>query len=255
MNAKTYFLTEKEKADVLSMALSGEILNKDIAAKFGRRPSAVSYCLRKLGVRNTAKDKVMGKWNIKHAHLRESAMRYFVTHTAEETEKKFKLTHSEFKSLMTYGYRDKTLLHVRKDKRRHDSWTAYEFKFLLQHSGLMPREWIAKKLKRGGLEAIRGKLEQLSIASKSVNGLTLSQFREAFNKEPDFYLQTKAGPGQGKYNATYFKIIPWVWLDQELKAKRLKTHKIFRKLIASMALFQEWFFDGDALIKMQRICK
>lgn len=253
MNAK-YGWTDKETLEIVNMASSGAILNKDIAAYFDRRPAAVTFKLKTLGIKNTAIKYVIGKWNSKHAHLREDLLRYYLTHSAEECQKRFKLTPSEFKSCLIYAYRIPEFKHLRKETRRHDAWTAYEFKFLLQHSGFRSREWIAKKLKRGGHLGIKDRLEMLGVASKSVNGLTLSKFREAFNKEPDFYLKTKAGPGRGKYSATYYKIIPWVWLDQELKAKRLKTHKIFRKLIASMALFQEWVFEGDALIKMQRIC-
>lgn len=191
----------------------------------------------------------------KHAHLRENVMRYYLTHTAEECQRKFKLTKSEFKSLCTVSYKIPELKHLRKETRRHDAWSAKEFRFLLQHSGLKPRDWIAKELNRGGHLGIKDRLERLGIASKSVNGLTLSQFREAFGTEPGFCLKTQAGPTRGVHGESYYKIIPWVWLDQELKARRLRTHKTFRQLIAAMALFQEWVFDGDSLKKMKRICK
>lgn len=254
MNGKKQWSEENETA-LVNMASSGVFLNKDIANRLNKSPNLISWKLKQLGIKNTAAQAIMGKWNSKHSHLREPAMRYFLTHTWEETREKFKLTESELKSLFTVGYRDPKLKHLRKDTRRKDGWTAKEFKFLLQHSGLMPRDWIASELNRGGRLGIKDRLEKLGVASKSVNGLTLSQFRVAFGREPEFYLMTKAGPGRGKYSATYFKIIPWVWLEQELRARRLKTHKIFRKLIASMALFQEWVFDGNALKKMKRICK
>ncbi|MGZ3742727.1 MAG: hypothetical protein ACXVB1_00200 [Pseudobdellovibrionaceae bacterium] len=241
----------QDEYDLLGQLIKDGLTNKEIAEIIGRPFPAIAIKAHRIfGGNPNYRAKIT-----KHAHIREDAMRYFLTHTAEETECKFKLTKSQFRSLMTVGYRIPEFKHLRKETRRHDAWNAYEIKFLLQHSGLRSREWIAKKLKRGGHLGIKDRLEMLGIASKSVNGLTLSQYREAFNKEPEFYLQTKAGPGRGKYSSTFYKIIPWVWLDQELKAKRLKTHKIFRKLIASMALFQEWVFDGDALNKMQRICK
>lgn len=191
----------------------------------------------------------------KHVHLREPVMRYFLTHSADETAKKFKLTGSEFKSLMTSAYRDPTFSHLRKETRNHAKWATKDFKFLFTHSGLMPRSWIAKKLKRGGELGIKDRLDKLGISSKSLNGLTLSQYRDAFACEPGFYLRTKAGPGQGKHARTYFKIIPWVWIDAEIKDKRLRAPKLMRKLVQSMALFQEWVYEGDALEKMKKICQ
>jgi hypothetical protein len=253
------WFTEAEKAEILSLALSGEVLNKDIAARFGRRPAAVTYCLKQLGVRNTAKDKIVGKWNNKHAHLREDLLKYYLNHTAEECQKRFKLTPSEFRSCLTYAYKIEDLKHLRKETRRHDPWSVKELRFLLAHAGLQPRDWIAKKLNRGGALGIKDRLDLLGVSSQNLNGLTLSKFRILFNKDPDFYLQTKAGPRRSLKNrettASYYKIIPWVWMDQEIKAKRLMAPPMYQKMIQSMALFQEWVHGGNALKKMKRICK
>lgn len=248
--------TKAQERELTQLANQEKFFFTEIAEKIGKSPAAVRWKAKQLGLASSKSYLLdrMGKWNSKHSHLREPVMRYFMSHTAEETQKKFKLTQSEFKSITTVSYRDPKLKHLRKDKRNHNPWSAREFKFMLQHAGLKPRAWIAKRLKRGGPLGIKDRLETLGIASKSVNGITLSQFREAFGKEPGFYLETEAGPGRGKYSATYYKIIPWVWLDQEIKARRLKTAPVFRQLVCSMAMFQEWIFDGDALDKLQRIC-
>lgn len=190
----------------------------------------------------------------KHAHLREPVMTYFLDHTWEETRKKFKLTQSELKSLFTVGYRIPELAHLRKDTREKSAWTTKQLQFLLTHSGLQPRDWIGKKLKRGNHICMKEKLAQLGVSSKNLNGLTLSQFREAFGREPEFVLETKAGPGRGG-TPTYYKIIPWVVLDEWRRQRKIKCHPIMRKLIKSMALFQEWIHEGNALRKMKKICK
>lgn len=255
MKDKSYFISEYEAAEIVSMALSGNILNKDIAKRIGRNPGAVSYCLRRIGVKNTAKDKIIGKWNNIHAHLREPLLKYFLNHSAEECQKKFNLTASQFKSCITYAYKQPELTHIRKDNRRHDPWSTKELKFLLKHCGIMPRDWIAKELSRGGELGIKDRLELLGISSKNLNGLTLSQFRQAFGIEPKFFIQTKAGPGYGKYSPTFYKIIPWVWINTEIKNGRLKTHPMFVQLVSSMAIFQEWIFEGNALRKLKRIVK
>lgn len=255
MKDKSFFISDREAAEIVAMALSGDILNKDIAARIGRMPGAVSYCLKRNGVRNTAKDKIVGKWNNKHAHLRGPLLKYFLNHSAEECQKKFKLTPSEFKSCLTYAYKHPEFAHIRKDRRRHDAWSTKELKFLLRHSGIMPRDWIAKELNRGSELGIKDRLELLGISSKNLNGLTLTQFREAFGVDPKFYIQTKAGPGQGKHSSTFYKIVPWVCINVEIEKGRLKTHPMFVQLVSSMAIFQEWIFDGNALGKLKRIVK
>jgi hypothetical protein len=190
----------------------------------------------------------------KYAHIREPAMRYFLTHTFEETRERFKLTRQELENLLCGGYRDPKLKHLRKDTRRNDPWTAGELRFLLQHARLMPQDWISAQLKRGHSRSVRGRLKVLALPSRTINGISVAQFRDAFGSDPSFYLQTTAGPGR-KGSQPHVKIVPWVWLDQELSAGRLRTAPVFRELVRAMALFQDWIFEGDALEKMVRICE
>lgn len=248
--------TREHEAELRRLAMEARFFFTEIAEKMGLKVQSVRWKAKQLGIPSTQKTlkNRMGKWNAKHAHLREKLLTYYLNHSAEQCQKKFKLTPSEFKSCLTYGYRDPTLKHLRKETRRHDSWSTRELKFLLQHCGIMPRDWIGKKLKRGTPVCVKERMEKLGISSRTLNGITLSQFILAFGERPSFTLKTKAGPGRGG-TPTYFQIVPWVWLDQEIKMRKLKTTRPFRKVIATMALFQEWIFDGDALKKLKRIAK
>lgn len=242
---------KQEEYDLLGQLIKDGLTNREISEIIERPFAAIAIKAQRIfGGNPNYRMKIT-----KHKHIRKDVMTYFLNHTAEQTKDKFKLTQSEFKSVCTISYKIPELKHLRKDKRRHDAWSAKEFKFMLQHSGLMPRDWIAKKLKRGGHEAVRGKLELLNISSRTINGITISQFRVAFQKEPGFYLSTKAGPNGGITKSSHFKIIPWVYLNQEIKIGNLQAPRIFIQLVESMALFQEWIFEGNALNKMKIITR
>jgi len=253
-----YGWSEDDEHRLRKLASKGSMFYTEIAEALGKTPQSVRWKAKKLGLqstRATLRDR-FGKWNSRHAHLREPAMRYFLRHSFEETRKKFGLTKREMKSLMSASYLDPRLKHLRKETRDHSPWSAAQLKFLLRHAGLRNRDWIAERIGRGNRTCIKERMQALGIASRTIQGITLSQFIQAFGRRPDFYLQTAAGPNGGAKGTlpTRWKIIPWVWLDQELKAKRLKTAPEFRHLVAAMAMFQEWIFEGNAIAKMKRIC-
>jgi len=230
----------------------------EIAKELGKKPASVLWRMKKLRL-ESARTRVterFGKWNSKHAHLREEVLRYFQTHSWAQTAKKFGLSDSELKSLFTVAYKMKKLAHIRKDKRDHSPWTTAQLKFLLRHAGLRPRKWIMEQLGRGNNVChIKERMQALGVSSRTLQGITLSQFRQAFGQEPKFYLQTDAGPDGGPKGTlpTRWKIIPWVWLDRELKARRLKTSREFAILVSARATFQDWIFEGNALRKMKKI--
>lgn len=249
--------TKSQERELIRLHSKNTMFFTEIAEKIGKPVQLVRWKAKQLGLESTQVTLRgrMGQWNAKHSHLRELVMTYFLDHTWEETRKKFKFTQSELKSLFTVAYRDPKFAHLRKDTRTKREWNTKDYKLLLQNSGIMPREWIGKKLRRGNAHScIKERLQKLGVSSKNLNGITITQFREAFGNEPEFYIQTKAGPGRNG-TPTYYKIIPWVWLDQEIKAKRLKTAKIFKDLIKSMALFQNWIFEGEALEKLGKVNK
>ncbi|MBL7544293.1 MAG: hypothetical protein JNL11_10770 [Bdellovibrionaceae bacterium] len=240
----------KQNLKMLSNLIDKGLTNVEIAEKLGSSREAITLIANRYLKGNQNYQKRITK----HAHLREPVMKYFLKHTASECQKKFKLTNSEFKSLMTVGYRDPKFKHLRKETRRHDAWSAKEYKFLLQHSGLRSRKWIAEKLNRGGELGIKDRLDLHGISSKNLNGLTLSQFRDAFGKDPEWFIQTSAGPGGNLHGGLtgYFKIVPWVYLKREFELKRLSSHTIIVQLVEAMAMFQDWFYEGNALKKLKK---
>lgn len=143
---------------------------------------------------------------------------------------------------MSISYRLPEFAHLRKDQRQHREWTTEEYIFLLRHAGLKPRDWIAKKLKRGGPIGIKERLQKIGVSSRTLNGLTVSQYRVAFGKEPSWYLETKAGPGNGSNVAMvgYYKIVPWVQLEKELRNRRICSDPTFETVIGTMSVFQKW---------------
>lgn len=256
----SYRWTEDQIETLKRLAGQKKYFFTEIAPKIGKPVASVRWKAKQLGLESTQRylNARMGKWNSKHIHKRGAVMKYFLTHTWEETQKHFELTKSELKSLFTIGYRMQEFAHLRKDKRNHTGWSVKEHVFLLRHAGLRPRKWIMKELGRGNNVChIKERLQTMGLSSRTLQGLTLSQFREAFGQEPAFFLQTDAGPDGGLKTSlsTRWKIVPWVWLDQEIKAKRLKTVRELAMLISTRAMFQEWIFGGNALRKMKRIVK
>lgn len=257
MTEINYRWAPEEIATLQRLAMRGDLFYSEIAEKLGRSAASVRWKAKKLNLPSTRDSNArhrIGSWNAKHRHLREAVFEYFLTHTKEQTRKAFGLSDSEIKSLFTVGYRDPSLKHLRKETREHSPWSASQLTLLLRYSGFRPRKWIAEKIGRGNEKScIKERLNKLGIASRNLQGLTLSQFRQAFRKDPDFFIQTDAGPQGSFQRSTHWKIIPWVYLHQEIQAKRLRTTKELSILIATHALFQNWIFEGNALSKIQVI--
>lgn len=246
--------TEDEYARVRVLIKQG-LTTPEIAERIGRPRSGVAIKVQRVcGGNPNYRLKIT-----KHKHLRVRLLRYYKNHTAIECQKHFGLTQIEFKSCLTVAYKLKSAKHIRKETRDHSPWSADQLKFLLQHAGLRPRQWIVERVGRGkSIYIVKERLMALGLASRNLQGITLSQFRQAFGKDPDFFLQTDAGPKglSGVWlKAPHWKIVPWVWLDQEIKAKRLHARSEFRILISTHAMFQEWIFEGNALKKMKKIVR
>lgn len=255
MTAK-YGWTKSEERELIRLAMSGKILNKDIAKKLGRTAMAVNAKLERMGVRNRAIEKKMGRWNCRYSdEFKKSVVEFFKNHTIDECAEKFELSKGQVIGIIQ-RYRESGFISSNfKDSRNKNTWTSDDYRFLLSHAGLMPRSWIANKLERGSESSIKDRLKRLNISSRSINGLTVSQFCEAFGKNPEFCLSTKAGPKRESINLpTHYKIVPWVWMDEEIKSGRLKTVKPMELLISSMAMFQRWIYGTRALEKMKKIC-
>lgn len=135
-------------------------------------------------------------------------------------------------------------------------YSLNQLKFTLQYSGLMPKNWIANELGfKSGL-VIKHKLSQLGLTAKNLQGLNIGRFKLAFDERPEFYLQTGIGPrGNKKVQIqANSKIVPWVWLREQIILNRIHASDDFKLFIHARAMFQEWIFEGNALEKMKAIC-
>jgi hypothetical protein len=242
----------KQELDQAKNMIGEGLLIKDIAQKFGVRPNTASMILRRHGIKNDNYKKTIGSWNIKHKHLRKDVMMYFMKFTENETKKKFGLTDSEFKSLMTAGYGMPELRNYRKDKRTKRKWTLGELINILKMSGIKSRDEIAKELNRGNQRVIKEFLMKKQIITpKYTNGLTVSVFVELFGEYPDFFIQTSAGPGSRNMKTNVqatsnFKIVPWVYIDDWIKNTSKNIPDFLKKTAEAMAVFQEWIHEGNA---------
>jgi len=231
--------TKDEVTKLKSLLANKKLIATEIAERLGKSPGAVRYKMKRLGIspreRAVATGR-LGKWNAKHAHIREKAVTYFLTHTFDETREKFGLTRSELKSLQTAAYRDPALAHLRKDRRRKDVWSFEETMFLLRASGLQQRSWIARKLKRGGVHAVKEMVSRLNANTRYINGLPRKLAEELIGHEVEGF-KVKAGPsGKGVDGRPI--IVPWVVIYSEARrSARIPPH--IRDAIGAMAKFQK----------------
>ena len=238
---RKYGWSASEKRE-LKRLLKTNLLCTEIAEKLGKKPQTVRHQARQLGIspaKRAKKSGKMGAWNSKHSHLREKVMTYFLTHTWDETKKKFKLTQSEAKSLFTVGYRDPRLMHLRKDTRRNDVWSLDETLFLLQHAGIQPRIWIARKLKRGERHTVKEQVKRLNCGSRYINGVPTKWAELLLRKTVDTGMKVKAGP-RGPHGNVDCRPILITWVDLYSKAKRcshIPDHIV--AAIGVMATFQK----------------
>lgn len=245
---------KKDKEEQLTeLVISGKYTYGEISEIMGMNKNQITTKTQSLGLKNP----VYLKRITKHSHIREAAMTYFLTHTFEQTMNKFSLTRSELKSLMTVSYRDPKLSHLRKDNRRKDCWSLDEKIFMIQHSGIQPRSWIANKLGRGTMHSVKESLRRMCSGSKWVNGMPKTWAIELFGPWdiPD-YIETKAGlSGKGSHGqkgAFYYRIVPWVLCDQLLKKYKGAIEPDVATMIRSMAKFQRWIHrskSDKALVK------
>lgn len=234
--------TDEEVSTLKDLASQNKLFMSEIAKELNKDPEVVRWKAHQLGVFSKPKNR-MGEWNSKHAHLREKVMKYFTKHTFEETADHFGLTRSELRSLLTVSYKDPKLAHIRKDKRRHDAWTAKELLFLNQHAGIKPRAWIAQKLKRGTMESVKESLFRLNTGSRYINGLPERIASIIVQGSPVWSFKTAAG-APGPDGNCHIRCVPWVALEREIKGKRIPSE--YRMSIKAMARFQRWIHNSKS---------
>lgn len=263
--------TPEMVAELRAHVAENKLFMKEIAERMGLKPTVVLHKCRKLGIRTNPPGR-FAEWNVKHKHLREPAMKYFLTHSLEETRKHFGLTHSEVGSLFRVAYRDPSLKHLRKDDRCHDAWELDQVLFVLRHVGVRPGEWIAKSLRRGKTRhGVKDLLENHCSGAQSryLNGMPLSLATAVFGEQVRTrVIKTKAGPrgnsradGKVRRRCDFaYKLLPWIeaeelldrgltrqlkgsgrWSpERALRAPRLKVSRDVEKMIRALAQFQRW---------------
>jgi hypothetical protein len=191
----------------------------------------------------------------KHKHLHGPLLRYYLNHSAEQCQDRFGFTPSEFKSCLTYAYKDPNLRRVRKETRRHDAWSLKEKLFLIQHAGIQPRAWIARKLRRGGVHSVKEELERLQMNSKFVNGMPRKYLLEILGpRDCPEGIKTKAGPPGGGRGDFRFIIIPWTECEQLSRRFPRRFDPETKAGIRGMAMFQRWVFglkDGSIVKRIE----
>ena len=238
----------KEKIDLVKAEIKNGLTNKEIAEKMGfSRASIAIISERRCGGNPNYRIR-----QTKHKHISEEVFKYFLTHSKKETIEKFKITESEFKSIFTYGYKRKELSHLRKDTRQNHKrfWTENELLTILQMSGIRNRTVIANKLDRGNSRVIKEYLQKRGLmGAKYTNGLSLTLTRELLCIEPEFYIDTDAGPSnlvREGHLTGHFKIIPWVYMKDLIDHKQINPPEFVKKLVEAMSAFQEWIHQGNA---------
>lgn len=231
--------TEYQVTRLKELCSLNKYFMNEIGERIGKNPQSVRWVAHKLGVWSKPEGR-QGEKNIKHKHLQEEVMKYFLTHTLKETEDHFNLTPSNLSSLFTNAYKDSKFKHLRKDRRNHTPWSDRDWIFMVRHSGIMPREWIAKKLKRGETyNSVEDALAKFKGLGKYMNGMPVRWAANIFAAEELAHaIKTRAGPTGCSERGSDFRylLIPWVTAERLIKHKELP--KEVRIGIEALARFQ-----------------
>jgi hypothetical protein len=241
--------TDKE-IELLKSLHSQGYLFSEIAESLCRKPAMVRHKARSLGLK--VHKHRLGKWNEKHAHLREKILKYFLTRSWSEVRDHFGLTDSELKSCFTSAYRDPSLSHLRKNKRSRSSWTLKQRLTLLRNSGIRSRKWIAEKTGRSKVsyQTVKEELSRLGIGSKYVNGIPLNWFKHIAPGLEPRTIKTKAGPSAPGVDC-HFVLVSWVECWRVTKHRR-NIHPTYRESFRAMADFQRFVFQTKDDLKIKR---
>lgn len=227
--------TEDEKMRLRELVATGKYTYPEIAIFLGRGKASTLNKGLELGLKN----KAYINQKTKHKHLREPVMRYFLTHTWEETRVRFGLTRSELKTIFTVSYRDPKLSHLRKDRRRKDPWTIKETLALCQNAGLISRREIARRLNRGSMHAVKEAASRLNSSTRYLNGIPLNLAQLI---DPQIRgIKTRAG-APGPNGKCHFNLIPWVVLEDVIKRRGCRVPEEIQIGVKALASFQRFIY-------------
>lgn len=177
-------------------------------------------------------------------------MRYFKTHTARETARKFKLRHGQIIGLNETSRLMGLMKPTFKDKRIKKPWTLEELLYLIRRAGIQPRSKIGQELGRGSARVIKEHLQTFNSGTKFLNGMPRSWAVQLWGGAAPQGIKTKAGPISPVTNFNFI-IIPWV--ECEKLASKLPTDKKVKRMIKIMAKFQKWIHGTkNPLSKIKR---
>lgn len=231
---------------LINLVESKQLNNMEISKILNLTRSQVQSKLQYLGILNPVFH--AGK----HKHIRKQVMEFFQTHSAEETQERFNITSSEFKSILTVAYKMPEFNHLRKDNRRKDKWTISELKFLLKRAGVIGRKKIASELRRGGMHSIKDRINTINLNNtRYVNGLPERICNIIIPGIKG--IKTKAG-APGPNGNCHIKIVPWVTLEKEVRYKKIDPQ--IKSAIKSMAKFQRWIYNKKNIsLQIKKILK
>lgn len=208
----------------------------EIAKKMGMSRAAVISKAAKMGLINP----VYQARQKKHEHLKEPVMKYFLTHSFEQTQAKFGLSARQLKTLMNCAYRDVRFQHLRKDSRCKEPWTLKEMLFFIQATGLRRHAWIAKKLGRGTFNATKDRKRKWGISNSQFNGMPKTWARAFWPEAPlEGGVLSLAGPG-ARLKQFQVELIPWH--DCLELAEKYPTPPEIKVCIRAMTRFQEMIY-------------
>lgn len=251
--------SKEDDRRLLTIAKNTRLTAVEISERLGRTPEIVRFHMKKLGL--SPRDRLVrsgraGAWNRKHAHLARRAMEYFLDHSFEETMARFGLSKKELRSLQTRAYQRPEFAHLRKDKRRHDVWSFDETMLLLKCAGLQPRQWIAKKLKRGTMQSVKEMVSRLRSNTRYINGLPKRLAEQLVGRDCTGF-KVKAGPTAPGVDCRPI-IVPWVIVYSEAK----KSGQVPRHLLDAlrvMSRFQKRVHGtrgiNDTVASVQRVIR
>lgn len=238
--------TKAQDQELRTLVARDDLFFVEIAERLSRRAQSVAWRARMLGLKKPAQHRY-GKSNSKHVHLRRQAMEYFLTHSFDETAKRFGLTRSELKSLQTVSYKLPELAHLRKDRRTRAPYTFDDWLFIIRAAGVRERGWIGRKLGRSNSDngrVIKERLQTIGAASKHLNGMPRTWATALWPgcalPQP---IRTKAGPSGNANGSCRFLIIPWV--ECERLTRIHPTPQAATSCIRTMAKFQR-FIHGKS---------
>lgn len=145
--------TESELTRLKALVFSKKYTYPEISELMGKSRSQCQQRAEYMGLTNPT----YRIRKTKHKHLHKQVLIYYKTHSARETQKKFNLTPSEFKSCLTYAYKIFRLIPwVQLEKHVEDANIDLEIKAAIRTMARFQRWVFASNDDANIVKAIQG---------------------------------------------------------------------------------------------------